>query len=177
MNSWQARDLKGGKLVSREFLREKKIVLMSCRAVCGHDWLSLGLVIALHALRWLCRPITEFHRAEQKTELHSRQWTVKRSVFSCFLLKKTFVLILLAVFAPVTFFSWFFLIRFDSFHKLTFCLVAYLFVLKKLVFHFSVSALLICVFLHQNILNDIFIFFLLRFHFFFSCLVFISSVM
>ena len=84
---------------------------------------------------------------------------MKRSVFSCFLLKKTFVLILLAVFAPVTFFSWFFLIRFDSFHKLTFCLVAYLFVLKKLVFHFSVSALLICVFLHQNIANDIFIFF------------------
>ena len=68
---------------------------------------------------------------------------MKRSVFSCFLLKKTFVFILLAVFAPVNFFSWFLLIRFDSFHKLTFCLVAYLFVLKKLVFHFSARVLLI----------------------------------
>ena len=84
---------------------------------------------------------------------------MKRSVFSCFLLNKTFVFILLAVFAPVNFFSWFFFIRFDSFHKLTFCLVAYLFVLKKLVFHFSARVLLICVFLHQNIANDIFIFF------------------
>ena len=96
---------------------------------------------------------------------------MKRSVFSCFLLNKTFVFILLAVFAPVNFFSWFFWIRFDSFHKLTFCLVAYLFVLKKLVFHFSASVLLICVFLHQNIANDIFIFF---FNFAFSFLRFFS---
>ena len=111
----------------------KKILLMSCRDVCGHDWLSLGLLIALFT-----RCAGFVGQSQSFRELNRKQnySTQKRSVFSCFLLNKTFVFILLAVFAPVNFFSWFFLMRFYSFHKLTFCLVAYSFVLKKLVFHF-----------------------------------------